>query len=163
MNSLFLLAWFSKVFHIAGHNALHFILNFALLLHVSLNCLTSSSSYYRGVLLSSCFQSLVYHLTTAKVNLLSVNLVICLTQQNCFQYSAIMSFPMHCSRITSLWMCSCSDVPSMDLFISLCVVTSLSSSFLVVAYVLLAYSIAGKMVLQLCLEHILYHGKCFPP
>ena len=53
----------------------------------------------------------------------------------CFWYSIITSFTLLCSQITSFCLCSCSDISSMDLSIAFCAVTSLCSSFIVVAHV----------------------------
>ena len=70
----------------------------------------------------------------------------------CFQqcgssvFDITWSHPSFHSRINSLWMSSLKDIPMIDLSIALCVVTSLCSSFFVVAYVLLVDNIAGKAV-----------------
>ena len=98
-------------------------------------------SHHRGGLPSDRFRSLEYHWTIARVQLLSMNLATCLAKQNfSFRYSTITSFTPLCYRITSLR--TCNDIPSMDLSLTLYVVTSHYYSF-VVAHVSLAYKIAG--------------------
>ena len=65
----------------------------------------------------------------------------------CFRYSVITSFIPLLFRNTSLHMCSVHDISSMNLSKTLCVATSLYSSFFVIVHFLLAYYIAGKTVL----------------
>ena len=103
-----------------------FILFFDLiLLHFGPNSLTISSSHHCGILPSGCFWSLRQHSTTVWIHLLSLNLTMYPSQWNfCFWYSVIISFTLLCSWTTLLQMCSCHDIPSMDLFIAFCVVTS---------------------------------------
>ena len=70
---------------------------------------------------------------------------MCPAQQNfCVQYSITVSYTLLCS--TSFQMCSCNDIPSVDVSTVLCILTNLCSSF-VVAHISLVYNIAGKMVL----------------
>ena len=123
----------------------HFGLDLTLLWHIGLNCLTSLSSYHCGGPLSGHFWSLGYHLTVAWVYLLSMNLATCTAQLNFFfQYSMITSFTSLHFPIMSLWMNSHNNIPSLDLSIALCVITSVSSSFFVVAYFSRAYKSQAK-------------------
>ena len=94
----------SSVFHIAGYNAVHFILSIALL-HVGLNCLTILSSIIMKTLPIGHFQFLGYHSKIALIHLLSATLAMCVTQRNFwFWYSAITSFTLFHSQITLLRM-----------------------------------------------------------
>ena len=121
----------------------HFVL-LPPLLPVCPNCLTVLSSHPHGGLTKGRFRFLEYHSTTARVNLLSVNLVMCPTMWNsCYRYSAVTSFTPFRSRFTSLYICSRNDIPSKDL--SICCNQLL---FFVVVDNPLAYNIANKTVLR---------------
>ena len=120
---------------------LHFVLDFAHLLHISLNHLTILSSHRRGGLQCGHFRSLGYHLVTLCVHLLAMNLATGPARWNFYpRYSTITSFTPLTSRITSLRMCLFNGTPNMDIFISLCAISSFYSSFLV-AYVSFVHNI----------------------
>ena len=63
-----------------------------------------------------------------------------------FRYSVITCSTLFCSRNTSFQMCSRNNIPSMDISIAFCFVTSICSSLLVVAFFLLSYNTTVKTV-----------------
>ena len=85
----------------------HFVLDFAILLHVDQNRLTISSTYRNEGLPSGRYQSVGYQSTTAWVHLLSVNFATRLVKRNFyFRYPVItFSIPLR-SLITLVRMCS---------------------------------------------------------
>ena len=108
----------------------------ALLLNIGPNGSMISSSYHHEVLMNGHFQFLGYHSTTAWIHLLCINFT-CPVQWNfCFWYSTII---LHSTLE------SCSDIPSMETSIALCVITSHWFSFFVEAVSLAYYNIIGKI------------------
>ena len=95
------------VFHSEDHSELSFLLT------VVPNHLTLLSSHCHEGLPVGHFWSIGYPLIW--VHLLSANLTMYMTWRNfCFWYSTIMSLTVLNSWSTSLWMCSCNNIPNVD-------------------------------------------------